>query len=38
MAPYIGDMSRVMLNGMEKFISNGDDAAIVLAPGTSQVR
>ena len=37
MAPYIGDMSRLMLNGMEKFISNGDDAAFTLAPGPSQV-
>jgi Amt family ammonium transporter len=34
MAPYIGDMSRVMLHGLEAFISNGDDAAMVLAPGT----
>jgi ammonium transporter, Amt family len=34
MAPYIGDMSRLMLNGMEHFISMGDDAAMVLAPGT----
>ena len=36
-APYIGDLSRVMLNGMEHFISNGDDAAFTLAPGPSQV-
>jgi Amt family ammonium transporter len=34
MAPYIGDMSRIMLHGLEAFISNGDDAAMVLAPGT----
>jgi Amt family ammonium transporter len=34
MAPYIGDMSRLMLHGMEHFISMGDDAAMVLAPGT----
>jgi Amt family ammonium transporter len=33
-APYIGDLSRFMLNGMEHFISMGDDAAMVLAPGT----
>jgi ammonium transporter, Amt family len=33
-APYIGDMSRLMLHGIESFISNGDDAAMVLAPGT----
>jgi Amt family ammonium transporter len=37
LAPYIGDLSRVMLNGMEKFIANGDDAAFTLAPGPSQV-
>jgi Amt family ammonium transporter len=37
MAPYIGDMSRVMLHGMEALISNGDDAAFTLAPGPSQV-
>jgi Amt family ammonium transporter len=37
LAPYIGDMSRVMLHGMEALISNGDDAAFTLAPGPSQV-
>jgi Amt family ammonium transporter len=36
-APYIGDLSRLMLNGMEHFISMGDDAAFTLAPGPSQV-
>ena len=34
LAPYIGDMSRLMLHGMENLISNGDDAAMILAPGT----
>jgi Amt family ammonium transporter len=37
MAPYIGDMSRFMLNGMEHFVALGDDAAFTLAPGPSQV-
>jgi Amt family ammonium transporter len=37
LAPYIGDGSRIMLNGMEKFIAMGDDAAFTLAPGPSQV-
>jgi len=37
MAPYVGDMSRFMLHGMEALISNGDDAAFTLAPGASQV-
>ena len=37
LAPYIGDTSRIMLNGMEKFIALGDDAAFTLAPGPSQV-
>jgi Amt family ammonium transporter len=37
LAPYIGDLSRFMLHGMEAFISNGDDAAFTLAPGPSQV-
>jgi ammonium transporter, Amt family len=37
MAPYLGDFTRVMLHGMEAFISNGDDAAFTLAPGPSQV-
>jgi Amt family ammonium transporter len=36
-APYIGDLTRVMLHGMEALISNGDDAAFTLAPGASQV-
>ena len=37
LAPYIGDLSRFMLNGMEHFIAMGDDAAFTLAPGPSQV-
>ena len=37
LAPYIGDTSRFMLNGMEHFIAMGDDAAFTLAPGPSQV-
>jgi Amt family ammonium transporter len=37
LAPYIGDLSRLMLNGMEHFIALGDDAAFTLAPGPSQV-
>jgi Amt family ammonium transporter len=37
LAPYIGDLSRFMLHGMEAFIANGDDAAFTLAPGPSQV-
>jgi Amt family ammonium transporter len=37
LAPYLGDLSRFMLHGMESFIANGDDAAFTLAPGPSQV-
>jgi Amt family ammonium transporter len=37
MAPYIGDMSRFMLHGMEANIANGDDSAMTLAPGPLQV-
>jgi Amt family ammonium transporter len=36
-AKYIGDLSRFMLHGMEKYIVNGDDAAFTLAPGPDQV-
>lgn len=37
LAPYIGDMSRLMLNGLAHFVANGDDAAFTLAPGPNQV-
>jgi Amt family ammonium transporter len=36
-APYIGDLSRFMLHGMESFIANGDDAAMTLAPNAAAV-
>ncbi len=34
MAPYLGDLSRFMLNGIADHISQGDDSAFILAPGT----